>query len=173
MIGAFNNHFKKICIKLVPMKNIFVLGLSGGMDSMALLHLLKNFLEINKSFEVEIFPVIIDHNLREESSKEAYDVANIAKKLGFKTSIKKINGKKPTGNVQSWARKKRRDLLCESAYKLSANLLLAHHFDDQAETLFMRFEKKSGLDGLQGMKSVTYWNGTLIIRPLLPFKKYN
>ena len=40
-----------------------------------------------------------------------------------------------------------------------------------AETLFMRFEKKSGLDGLQGMKSVTYCNGTLIIRPLLFFQK--
>ena len=171
MIGEFNNHFKQICIKFEPMKNIFVLGLSGGMDSMALLHLLKIFLENNKSSGVEIFPIIIDHNLRQESSKEASEVANVAKKLGFKTSIKKISGKKPTGNVQNWARKKRRDLLCEAASKLSANLLLAHHYDDQAETLFMRFEKKSGLDGLQGMRSVVYWNGILIIRPLLFFKK--
>ena len=171
MIGAFNSHFKQICINSVPMKKIFVLGLSGGMDSMALLYLLKNFLINNKGFEIEIFPVIIDHNLREESSKEAYEVANIAKKLGFKTSVKKISGKKPIGNIQNWARKKRRDLLCQSAYKLSANLLLAHQFDDQAETLFMRFEKKSGLDGLQGMKTIIYWNGILIIRPLLFFQK--
>ena len=96
--------------------------------------------------DTEIFPVIIDHNLRQESSREAYEVENLAKKLGFKTSIKKICGKKPTGNIQNWARKKRRDLLCEATYKLSANLILAHHFDDQAETLFMRFTKKSGLD---------------------------
>ena len=171
MIGAFNNHFKQICINLNPIKNVFVLGLSGGMDSMALLYLLKNFLENNKSFDTEIFPVIIDHNLRQESSKEAHEVENIAKKLGFKTSIKKICGKKPTGNIQNWARKKRRDLLCEATYKLSANLLLAHHFDDQAETLFMRFTKNSGLDGLQGMQSIKFWKGILIIRPLLVFKK--
>ena len=56
MIGAFNNHFEQICINLIPMKKIFVLGLSGGMDSMALLYLLKNFLDNNKSFEIEIFP---------------------------------------------------------------------------------------------------------------------
>ena len=171
MIGAFNNHFKQICINLNPITKVFVLGLSGGIDSMALLYLLKNFLENNKKFDIEIFPVIIDHNLRQDSSKEAHEVENIAKKLGFKTSIKKICGKKPTGNIQNWARKKRRDLLCEATYKLSAHLLLAHHFDDQAETLFMRFKKNSGLDGLQGMQSVKFWNGILIIRPLLIFKK--
>ena len=110
MIGAFNNHFKQICINLNPIKKVFVLGLSGGMDSMALLYLLKNFSDNNKSFDTEIYPVIIDHNLRQESSKEAHEVENIAKKLGFKTSIKKICGKKPTGNIQNWARKKRRDL---------------------------------------------------------------
>ncbi len=171
MIEDFNNHFKQICINLNPLKKVFVLGLSGGMDSMALLYLLKNFLENNKSFVTEIFPVIIDHNLRQESGKEAHQVENIAKKLGFKASIKKIYGKKPTSNIQNWARKKRRDLLCEATYKLSANLLLAHHFDDQAETLFMRFTKNSGLDGLQGMQSVKFWKGILIIRPLLVFKK--
>ena len=46
MIGAFNNHFKQICINLNSIKKVFVLGLSGGMDSMALLYLLKNFFNI-------------------------------------------------------------------------------------------------------------------------------
>ena len=171
MIEVFNNHFQEICKSLTSSKKTFVLGLSGGMDSMALLYLLKNFVEKNKKFKIEIFPVIIDHNLRQVSSKEAYEVKKIAEDLGFSTNIKKVYSKIPTGNIQNWARKKRRDLLCEVSYKLSANLLLAHHFDDQAETLFMRFKKNSGLDGLQGMQSVKFWNGILIIRPLLVFKK--
>ena len=74
-----------------------------------------------------------------ESNKEAQEVKKISKKLGFKTNIKKIYNKKPSGNIQNWARKIRRGLLCETANKLSADLILAHHFDDQAETLFMRF----------------------------------
>ena len=44
--------------------------------------LLKFFLENNKSFfDIEIYPVIIDHNLRQESRKEAYEIENIAKNL--------------------------------------------------------------------------------------------
>ena len=117
MIETFNSHFQKICSDLVSKKKVFVLGLSGGVDSMALLFLLKNFLENKDKFDIEIFPIIIDHNLRQEASKEAYEVQNIAKKLGFKTAIKKIYSKKPTGNIQNWARKKRRDILYEITYK--------------------------------------------------------
>ncbi len=171
MIECFNNHFSQICRSLKPKKKRFVLGLSGGMDSMALLYLLKNFIENNKNFEIKIFPIIIDHNLRLESYKEAQEVNKISKNLGFKTNVKKVYSKIPSGNIQNWARKIRRNLLCETANKLSANLILAHHFDDQAETLFMRLAKKSGLDGLQGMQSISVWNGVSIIRPLLIFKK--
>ena len=46
-----------------------------------------------------------------------------------------------------------------------------HHFDDQAETLFMRIIKGSALDGLSGMNEITSWNGIFIIRPLLSYKK--
>ena len=171
MIECFNNHFAQICKNLTSKKKIFVLGLSGGMDSMALLYLLQSFIENNDDFEIEVFPIIIDHNLRLESHKEAQEVSKISKKLGFKTIIRKIYSEIPSGNIQNWARKSRRELLCETANKLSANLILAHHFDDQAETLFMRLIKKSGLEGLQGMQSISVWNGIFLIRPLLIFKK--
>ena len=40
-----------------------------------------------------------------------------------------------------------------------------------SETLYMRFNKNSGLDGLLGMKTITFWNGIFILRPLLTFSK--
>ena len=43
--------------------------------------------------------------------------------------------------------------------------------DDQAETLYMRLSKNSGLDGLSGMKTITFWNGIFILRPFLTFSK--
>ena len=171
MIESFNNKFKDLCCNLKIDKRRFVLGLSGGIDSMALLHLLKNFIEGNKKLKIEIFPVIVDHSLRSNSAKEANDVLNSAFNLGFETIIKKINTIKPSGNIQNWARKERRRILCDVSFDLSASLLLAHHLDDQVETIFMRSIRGSGIDGLLGMQEKINWNGILIIRPLICFSK--
>ena len=172
MIDIFNSELPKLLIHPVnkPSKN-FVFGLSGGVDSMALLYLIKRFLDQNKSMKINVFPIIIDHNLRVESSSEAENVKSISEGIGFKTTIKKIEKQKPNGNIQNWARENRRELLFESCSDLRANLILAHHLDDQAETLYMRLSKNSGLDGLSGMKTITFWNGIFILRPFLTFSK--
>ncbi len=171
MIELFSNNFKKQIYNLVPSSNNFVLGLSGGTDSMALLHLLHCFLNSNSELNINIYVVIIDHNLRSSSTEEARKVHAISTSLGFKTIIKKIIENKPKGNIQSWARFHRRKLLHDTAVECSANLLLAHHYDDQVETVFMRLTRGSGIDGLLGIKESQWWNGIYIIRPLLIFKK--
>ena len=171
MIENFNDNFREICLNLKIDKRRFILGLSGGIDSMALLSLLKHFIVSNKNFKIEVFPVIIDHDLRLNSSNEAKAVQNIALSLGFKTIIKKIITKKPNGNIQNWARKERRRILCDIAFEFSANLILGHHSDDLVETIFMRSVKGSGIEGLRGMQDRMIWNDTLILRPLIFFKK--
>lgn len=171
MIYNFNTEILNLLNQLKKNNHKFVLGLSGGVDSMVLLHLLKNHTKNCNNSKIKIYPLIVDHKLRIESSDEANKVKLLAENLGFETVIKKIENNKPTGNIQNWARKKRRNILFQRCVELSANLLLAHHSDDQAETLFMRFAKKSGLDGLSGMKALTYWNSIFILRPLLIFSK--
>ena len=55
MIENFNNRFKNLCSNLKIEKKRFILGLSGGIDSMALLHLLKNFIKCNQNLKIEVF----------------------------------------------------------------------------------------------------------------------
>ncbi len=170
MIFNFDDHFKKL-LNNFNCKNNFVLGLSGGIDSMALLNLIKNFIDDKRNVSINCMPIIIDHNLRNESENEAKEVMKISQKLGFETQIKKISVSKPSGNIQNWARKQRRIILHQKCLELSANLILGHHLDDQAETLFMRMSKESGLDGLSGMSEISSWNGVFILRPLLFYTK--
>ena len=170
MILNFDDHFNTL-IKSLNSNNKFILGLSGGIDSMALLHLIRDFIDDNRNVPINCIPIIIDHNLRDESENESKEVKKISQNLGFNTQIKKINSSKPNGNIQNWARKQRRIILFQKCLELSANLILGHHFDDQAETLFMRIIRGSGLDGLSGMNQTTSWNGIFIIRPLLSYRK--
>ena len=170
MISNFDDHFKKI-LKSLNSNNNFILGLSGGLDSMALLYLIKNFRDNNRNVSINCIPIIIDHSLRDISENEAKEVRKISQDLGFDTQIEKIQSSKPNGNIQNWARKERRNILFQKCLELSANLILGHHYDDQAETLFMRITRGSALDGLSGMNEITSWNGIFIIRPLLFYKK--
>ena len=91
MIDIFNSELLKLLIHPVnKLSKNFVIGLSGGVDSMVLLYLIKRFLDQNKFMKINIFPIIIDHNLRVESSTEAENVKSISEGIGFRTIIKKI-----------------------------------------------------------------------------------
>ena len=169
-----NQEFDKIFEKYIfssASNNNFILGLSGGADSICLLHLLKKFIENNHDVKINLLPIIVDHSLRKNSDVEAKTVKKYSEDLGFKTKIRRIKQNKPKGNIQNWARIHRRELLIEEAQKNNSQLLLAHHFDDQIETLFMRLIYGSGFSGLLGIKSIYQWDHIKIIRPLLKFKK--
>ena len=89
MISKFDDHFNKL-LKNINSNNRFILGLSGGIDSMALLHLIKNFKADKRNVSINCMPVIIDHNLRDESEYEAKEAKKISQNLGFYTQIKKL-----------------------------------------------------------------------------------
>ena len=166
-----NREFKIIFDQILAISDIkreFVLGLSGGPDSICLLNLIKDYMKFVK---INIYPVIIDHQIREKSSLEAQKVKEIAETIGFKSKIKKIHHIVPKSNIQNWARFHRRNLLLDECYLLNADLILGHHKDDQIETIFMRLLKGSGLQGLIGMRLIKNWQHFKIIRPLLIFSK--
>src|SRR5262249_29823831 len=98
----------------------------------------------------------VDHGLRPGSDREAAWVAARASELGLPHRVLPWVGPKPRTGRQDAARRARYALLAEHAGRLPppVAIVVAHHLDDQAETLLMRLGRGSGLDGLAGMKPV-------------------
>ncbi len=147
----------------------FIVGVSGGPDSLALTFLTKIY-SIKKSLKVKYF--IIDHKLRKNSTSEAQLVKKILKAKSINSSIIKWNGIKPKSNVQSLAREKRYSILVDQAKKLNIqNILTGHHWEDLYENFFIRISRGSGLNGLVSFGETLDNQKMRIIRPLLNFEK--
>ncbi len=151
-------------------KKIMV-GVSGGADSLAVLFFSQCYALKHK---VKLYPVIIDHKLRKESTIEA---KNLKYKLRqkFKINCKILSKKivKINKNMQSYARDLRYDLFFKECSKYNIGyLLLGHHKDDLIENFFIRFLRGSGLKGLVSFdQNVSDYNDIKIIRPFLSTSK--
>ena len=160
--------YKKFEGELRINKN-FIVAVSGGPDSLALSFLSKIY-SIKKSLEAKYF--IVDHGLRKNSKSEAKNVQKKLKNFSIKLNILTWIGFKPKKNIQSIAREKRYELLCDRAKKHRIeNILVGHHLDDLFENFFIRILRGSGLNGLISLDKKTQNNNINIIRPLLNFEK--
>ena len=149
--------------------NSFVVGVSGGPDSLALAALAN---AIAKEKKYKFFFAIVDHGIRKNSGKEALQVKKLLYRHGINLEILR-NRKKITSNIQRKARDVRYHLLENFCKKKKAkSLLVAHHQDDQVETFLIRLSRGSGVEGLSSMKEMTVIkSGIRLIRPFLEFKK--
>jgi len=159
----------KSILKKYKNNNTFVVAVSGGSDSLALVSIVKNLMQENK---YKFFFAIVDHNLRKNSAAEALSVKRLLSKYDINLTILK-NKKKIDKNIQKNAREIRYNLLEKFCKKKKAkSLIVAHHQDDQVETFLIRLSRGSGVEGLSSMNEITTLKqGTSLIRPLLDFKK--
>ena len=153
----------------LPVKDKFIVAVSGGPDSLALSFLAKIY-SIKKSIDIKYF--IVDHKLRKNSTLEAKSVQKKLKNFSIKLNILTWKGTKPKKNIQSIAREKRYKLLTDAAkkYKIQ-NILLGHHVDDLFENFFIRIIRGSGLKGLISLDKETHKNQINLIRPLIKIDK--
>ena len=152
-------------------KNIskhLIVGVSGGPDSMLLSYLLKKHSE---NYGWRITAVIIDHKLREGSKKEALLTKNRLEIMGLDTIILNLSKYHKNTGIQEWARFQRLNALSDFARSKNGVLLLGHHLNDQVETVYMRMIKGTGFWGAYGMKPMSSWFGTIVVRPLLFYSK--
>ncbi|KAI0426991.1 adenine nucleotide alpha hydrolases-like protein [Xylaria sp. FL1042] len=147
-------------------------AVSGGVDSMALVYLCTRLKKSHDSeFTIADNPVsnframVVDHGLREGSAQEADAVSRAVRQMGMPCYAYSISWTgvgipgqykhpKELPNFESVARRLRyRTLGDKCSHHRLASLLLAHHEDDQYETVLMRMLRGYGARGLRGMKA--------------------
>jgi len=137
-------------------------AVSGGGDSVALLHLL------HRTLGTALHVVTVDHGLRPESGDEAATVARAAQGLDLPHDTLRWTGWDGQGNLQDAAREARLSLIADWARDRGIDAVaLGHTRDDQAETVLMRLARGSGVDGLGGIPPTAERYGIRFLRPLL------
>jgi len=141
-----------------PAETKFLIGCSGGVDSMLLLHLMF-FLCSEK-----IRAIYVDHQLQSISSAWGTFVQQQCRQLNIPCIIQPVNV--ASGNLEQQARNSRYQAYLQHL-QADEMLVLAHHQQDQAETLMLRLLSGAGVDGLAAMKQIDIRENLTIWRPLL------
>jgi len=181
--------------------NIFACGLSGGEDSLALAMLLNEYLQqyqpantlnntnviadVNIDVDTgaikhqkpshinnKLICLTIDHKIRQESSHQAREIQQWAKKNKIEHHILENHTAIPKSNLEAYARQIRYQLLLKFCHQHSVEyLVMGHHMQDVAENFLIRANRASGLYGLSSIDKIIDREGKKIIRPLLNFTK--
>lgn len=155
--------------QLLPKHSTIILGLSGGPDSVFLLHILQ---EYQRKGTISLIAAHLDHQWRPNSAEDVLFCQHITQKL----SIPFVSGKaselpaalKKHGSQEEIGRRMRRFFLEQVREQHNADFIaLAHHAQDQQETFFIRLIRGTTLSGLVGMKP----KEGVYIRPLLETNK--
>ncbi len=140
-------------------------AVSGGSDSLALLHLLR---DLSRKHDIDLRAATVDHGLRAEAPAEAAQVAAICASIGVPHDTLVWSDWNGEGNLQSAARTGRYAKLTDWAGRHGIDTVcIGHTADDQAETVLMRLARRSGVDGLAAMQTSTLRDGINWLRPLL------
>ena len=156
------------------------LAVSGGPDSVALMHLAqtwRNNRAMHGAAADDVMPELtvltVDHGLRPNSAAEVRQVKSWAEACGLRHETLTWRGEKPASGIQAAAREARYRLLADWADRNNGDVAIAtaHHKDDQAETVLMRLARGSGPDGLSAMRRIASLGRLTLLRPLLGLAK--
>jgi tRNA(Ile)-lysidine synthase len=164
VINSFKENMARLSV--IPGKGKFLIGISGGVDSVVLTHLVHecqfNFILAHCNFLLR----------EEESDGDEKFVEHLAKKLNIDCFVKKLETKKFARkkkiSVQMAARELRYNWFRDLAEQQNCNYILtAHHQDDNLETVLLNFTRGTGINGLMGIPE----RNENILRPLLSFSR--
>lgn len=144
--------------KLLGRGDRVVVGVSGGPDSLALLHGLR---ALSEEFQVELHVAHLNHQLRgDESDSDAQFVEWLAKEWNLPATLEARDvqalAREQRLSIEEGARRARYGFLVDVARRITASVIaVGHHADDQVETVLMHMLRGAGLAGLRGMRYKT------------------
>jgi tRNA(Ile)-lysidine synthetase-like protein len=155
-----------------------IAGCSGGADSVALVLCLAVIGRRGDPDRPPVRPIVahVNHGLRAGAPDDEAFVKTLAERLSLPYRSLGLGAERPRENVQAWARRRRYGVLADAARDAGADhIAVAHHAEDQLETMLMALGRGTGLDGLAGMSwrgpvpsgAVGSGTGLHLIRPLL------
>ena len=148
-----------------------LLGVSGGADSLCMLHLL---LRLAPELKLTLFVGHLDHQLRGcEAEQDATYVAGICRSWGVACTVERADvgalAHSQGLSIEEAARVARYTFLAALAHRLGARAIaVAHNADDQIETVLMHILRGAGLDGLVGMRPLSSLAAAALYEPSTP-----
>jgi tRNA(Ile)-lysidine synthase len=158
---------KQFELKKLVGQNV-VVGLSGGVDSVALLHVLSRLVT---PLELKVEAAHVNHHMHSKSAEWADFCSNLCASYAVPLRIFNVRVPKPSAlGIEGAARQARYEALLSHDSQV---VLLAHHRDDQIETFFLQALRGSGVDGLSGMLAIRsdYITDKQIFRPMLEVRR--
>lgn len=127
-----------------------IVAVSGGADSMVLLHMLHKYYPLS-----QLYVVTVNHNIREQGMSDCLFVQNECCKLNIECSIENIDAinyaKVNKTSIETSCRILRYQVLNKYLLNDNYRIALAHHLDDNCETILMHIFRGSGVTGLIGI----------------------
>lgn len=146
----------------VPLENKrVVVGLSGGIDSVVLLHALA---ALRKELGFSLSALHVHHGLSKNADRWARFCARSCRALRVPLRVQRVRVARTGEGLEAAARRARYQVFGRAQAEAIA---LAHHLDDQVETVLLNLLRGAGLRGLSGMPALGRLEGKLLLRPLL------
>lgn len=150
-----------------------VVAVSGGLDSMVLWHCAKRTAQVHR---IPLCAVHVNHGIRPNAATDAAFVENMGVEWRLPVVVKSVHMTdilpSLSRGIEADARTLRYQAFREVAKSVDAGaVLLAHHADDQVETVLWRLVRGTSLTGVAGLRPVSIRDGVTWLRPLLQFEK--
>jgi tRNA(Ile)-lysidine synthase len=152
----------------LPIKRYWI-ALSGGLDSMVLLHALS---ELRPQLApIELSAIHIHHGLSHYAAQWAEHCQSVCQRLSLECRVIKVDAKAKSGESPEAAARAARYAAFRDLMEEGDCLLTAHHEDDQAETLFLQLMRGAGPKGLAAMPPLSRFHKGWLGRPLLQYSR--